>query len=125
MLNKIEQTVFNILKGLKLEVHPQYNIDKYTVDFLVEGKYIIECYGDFWHCNPQRYGPSYFNKGKRKTAEEIWQRDSERKKTFEELGYMFMSLWESDIKNNSPRTLKKKIKTFIQKERKNGHDDDT
>lgn len=118
MLNKIEQTVFKLLKTLNLEIQPQFKIDKYTVDFLVEGKYIIECYGDFWHCNPSRYNSTYFNRGKRKTAAEIWERDAERKELFETLGYEFMYLWESDIKNKTPRTLKKKIKTFMQNRQK-------
>lgn len=118
MLNRIEQTVFKILKTLDVEIQPQSKIDKYTVDFLVDGKYIIECYGDFWHCNPDRYAANYFNRGKRKTAKEIWDRDMERKTLFESLGYDFMYLWESDIKNKAPRTLKKKIKAFIQNRQK-------
>lgn len=118
-LNKIENTVCNILKKMKLQVEPQVNIDRYTVDFLVEGKYIVECYGDFWHCNPQRYAPGYFNKGKKKTAKEIWDRDLSRKKLFEGMGYKFISLWESEIRDN-PKKVKKKLKRLI-KEDNNGH----
>lgn len=118
-LNKIEQTIFDILKKLKLKTVPQVKIDKYMVDFLVEGKYIIECYGDFWHCNPQKYSPGYFNKGKKKTAKEIWERDLQRKNTFQDMGYKFISLWESEIRNN-PKKVKIKIKKLI-KEDKNGH----
>ena len=70
--NKIEQTVSSILSRLNLPFKEQVSVDKYTVDFLVDDKYIVECYGDFWHCNPQQYTSSYFNRGKKKTAEEIW-----------------------------------------------------
>lgn len=111
-LNKIEQKVFDILKRLNVKFEAQIEIDKYNVDFLVNGKYIVECYGDFWHCNPQKYKPSYFNKGKKKTAQEIWARDLERKKRFEELGYSFMYLWETDI-NDHTKKVKSKLKRYL------------
>ena len=85
--NKIEQAVSSMLTRLNLPFKEQVTVDKYTVDFLVDDKYIVECFGDFWHCNPQQYTSSYYNKGKKKTAEEIWQRDKERKEKFEQLGY--------------------------------------
>lgn len=113
--NKIEQKVSTILTRLNLPFEAQVAVDKYTVDFLVGKKYIVECYGDFWHCNPQQYTSSYFNRGKKKTAEEIWQRDMERKKKFEELGYKFLCLWECDIKNN-PKIVQSKIKKYIKLE---------
>lgn len=111
-LNKIEQKVYDILKRLNVKFEAQLEIDKYNVDFLVNDKYIIECYGDFWHCNPNKYKSSYFNKGKKKTAKDIWGRDLERKKKFEELGYKFIHLWETDI-NDSPKKIKTKIKRFL------------
>lgn len=111
-LNKIEQTVFDILKKLKVKFKVQVEIDKYNVDFLVNDKYIIECYGDFWHCNPHKYKPDYFNKGKRKTAREIWDRDLERRKKFEEMGYRFINLWECDIKDNTKK-IRTKLKRYL------------
>ena len=111
-MNKIEQKVFDLLKNLRVKFQTQVEIDKYNVDFLVNDKYIIECYGDFWHCNPQKYSPNYFNKGKRKTAKEIWERDLERKKRFEELGYKFINLWECDIKENCKK-IRSKLKRYL------------
>ena len=110
--NKIEQTVSTILSRLNLPFKEQVALDKYTVDFLVDNKYIVECFGDFWHCNPQQYTSSYYNKGKKKTAEEIWKRDKERKETFEQLGYKFLCIWESDIRRD-PKIVKSKIKRYI------------
>lgn len=114
-LNNIEKTVFDILKKLGTKIKIQHTIDKYSVDFLVNDKYIIECYGDYWHCNPNKYKPSYFNKGKRKTAKEIWDRDSQRKRLFDELGYQFMYLWESDIKNH-PKKIKTRLKRYLKED---------
>ncbi len=108
-LNTIETKVATILESLNVPFEQQVAIDRYTVDFLVDKKYIVECYGDFWHCNPHQYTSSYFNRGKKKTAEEIWKRDMKRKEQFEKMGYKFLCLWESDIRNN-PKIVRSKIK---------------
>jgi len=72
----------------------------------------MNCYGDFWHCNPHQYTSSYFNRGKKKTAEEIWERDNQRKEQFQKMGYKFLCLWESDIREN-PKIVRSKIKKNI------------
>jgi len=113
--NTIEQKVATILSSMNVAFVPQVTIDKYTVDFLVNKKYIVECYGDYWHCNPEQYTSSYFNKGKKKTAGEIWERDNQRKEYFEKQGYKFLSLWETEIKNN-PKIVRSKIKRNIKLE---------
>ena len=110
--NGIETKVERIIQSLNIPYEQQAVIDKYTVDFLVNGKYIVECYGDYWHCNPHQYTSSYFNKGKKKTAEEIWNRDMERKAQFEKMGYKFLCLWENEI-NNNPKIIRSKIKSNI------------
>lgn len=115
-LNNIETKIYNILNTLNFSIKTNAQIDKYNVDFLVNDKYIIEVYGDFWHCNPTKYSAEYFNRGKRKTAEEIWKRDECRKQLFESLGYTFLSLWESEINGNT-KNVRNKIKKLISKER--------
>jgi very-short-patch-repair endonuclease len=85
-VNTIETKVATILESMNVPFEQQVSIDRYTVDFLVDKKYIVECYGDFWHCNPHQYTSSYFNRGKKKTAEEIWERDNQRKEHFQKLG---------------------------------------
>lgn len=115
-LNNIESKVYNILTSLRVSFKIQANVDKYNVDFLVDDKYIIECYGDFWHCNPERYKPDYFNRGKRKFAKDIWKRDMCRKEFFEEHGYKFLSLWETDI-NKHPKKVRSKIKQLLRQKK--------
>jgi G:T-mismatch repair DNA endonuclease (very short patch repair protein) len=110
--NTIETKVATILESMNVPFEQQVAIDKYTVDFLVDKKYIVECYGDFWHCNPHQYTSSYFNRGKKKTAEEIWERDNQRKEQFQKMGYKFLCLWESDIRNNV-KIIRSKIKKNI------------
>ena len=113
--NTIEQKVATILSSMNVPFEEQVTIDKYKVDFLVDKKYIVECYGDFWHCNHHQYTSSYFNRGKRKTAQEIWERDLERKKQFEKMGYKFLCLWENEI-NTNPKIVRSKIKRNIKLE---------
>ena len=113
-VNTIETKVATILESLNVSFEQQVAIDRYTVDFLINKKYIVECYGDFWHCNPHQYTSSYFNRGKKKTAEEIWERDTKRKEQFEKMGYKFLCLWESDIRNN-PKIVRSKIKKGVDK----------
>lgn len=110
--NTIEHKVEQILQSMNVPYVQQATIDKYTVDFLINKKYIVECYGDYWHCNPHQYTSSYFNKGKKKTAEEIWERDANRKEHFEKMGYKFLCLWEHEIKN-APKIIRSKIKRNI------------
>jgi G:T-mismatch repair DNA endonuclease (very short patch repair protein) len=111
----IETKVAKILTSMNVPFQEQVTIDKYTVDFLVAEKYVVECYGDFWHCNPHQYTSSYFNRGKKKTADEIWKRDTERKTVLENMGYKFLCLWETDIKNN-PTIVRSKLKKSIPKD---------
>lgn len=111
-LNKIEEKVYHLLQQMGKHVSPQTQVDKYNVDFLIDKKYIIECYGDFWHCNPTQYTSTYYNRGVKKTAQEIWSRDERRRKSLQDIGYKFLCLWESEINNNF-KAVRSKIKKFL------------
>lgn len=109
-LNEIEQKILKVLKSMNVSFKTHVSVGNYNVDFLVDNQYIIECYGDYWHCNPLQYKSNYFNKGKKKMASEIWERDKHRKKYLEEMGYTFFYFWEHEINNNI-----KHIKTVLKK----------
>jgi very-short-patch-repair endonuclease len=111
-LNAIEQSVMSLLHSMNLSYESQIRINNYTVDFLIDGKYIIECYGDYWHCNPSRYTADYYNRGKKKTAAEIWKRDEGRKRELEQLGYKVLYFWEHEI-NNNIKDIKAALKRYI------------
>jgi endogenous inhibitor of DNA gyrase (YacG/DUF329 family) len=87
---------------------------KYWADIKINNK-IIECYGDYWHCNPLKYNEKYYHSKIRKTAKEIWEYDQIRKKNIESLDYKFMSIWEYDWNNNKELTMIKILK-FIKNE---------
>ena len=88
-----------MLDGLGVSYKQNYKIGKYEVDFLVKGKYIIECYGDFFHCNPRKYSSNQYNKVLKCESNIKWKKDAERLEALKELGYDSIVLWEQDIKS--------------------------
>lgn len=105
---KIEAKVARYLDDLGLEYKQNHNIARFNVDFLVNDKYIVECYGNFWHCNPQKYSPDFYNRGLKCEAHERWTKDQKRQKELEALGYQFLALWETEI-NRAPKLCKTKM----------------
>jgi very-short-patch-repair endonuclease len=122
--NKTEEEKNKILKNLantlhvingtsKLELWVQKNISHlgfkskatiagYCVDIVHESlPIIIEVNGDFWHANPEIYGPDWINNVNKKTAQEIWNKDRERLNALKAAGYEIIVLWQKDIKNNT------------------------
>ena len=84
-----------------------------SVDIYVPSKkLIIECFGDYWHCNPSRYAADYYNRGKKKTAAEIWKRDEKRKRELESMGDKVLYFWEHEI-NNNIKDIKAALKRYI------------
>lgn len=61
-------------------------------------KKVIECHGDYWHCNPQCFLPTYCNKSTHLTAQEMWNKDSKKKKLLEDAGYIVEVIWENTNK---------------------------
>lgn len=66
---------------------------------------IIECYGDYWHCNPKRFAPDFYHKVAHKTAQEIWDFDAQRLQELKSLGYEVIVIWESDRPNPRRKVL--------------------
>ena len=111
-LNSIEYKIGCILNefGLLWNHNKCFKFKNYCYfpDFYVESKkLIIECYGDFYHGNPNVYKMDdalYKNK----FAKEIWEADDIRKNNFENNGYRYMFFWETDIRKNI-QDIKQKI----------------
>lgn len=61
---------------------------------------VYEYHGDYWHGNPKRYAASYFNKRKKCTMGEIYQKTIEREQAIRDAGYNLIVMWESDWKIN-------------------------
>ena len=111
-LTKIEGKVAQYLDCLGLKYKQNHGVGKYSVDFLVENKYIIECYGNYWHCNPQKYTPDFYNRGLKCEAHERWTKDQKRQEELEALGYQFLTLWENEI-TSAPKLCKTKVMQLL------------
>lgn len=120
---------FSIEVGLFLKTCVNENFDsevliktkdaKFTVDFCHKN-IIIECCGDYWHCNPKIYSANYFHQNIKKPAQEIWDHEKKRKEKLEKLGYNLYFIWEKDWKENQDK-IKKEVLNFyeIHKDKQN------
>jgi very-short-patch-repair endonuclease len=97
---KIEDLVAKVLSDFGIAFKRNIQIGRYNVDFLVADKIIIECFGDYWHCNPRFYTPDFYHKSLHIMADEKWFKDAMRQESLEAQGYAFRSFWEYDIKNH-------------------------
>jgi len=103
-MNSIEYRMANLLDELnikwKYEKIFHFNNISYVPDFyLSDFKVIIECYGNYWHANPDLFDSNKILYENIK-AENKWKYDENKKNKFEENGYKFLHFWESTINEN-------------------------
>jgi endogenous inhibitor of DNA gyrase (YacG/DUF329 family) len=85
-----------------LKDNPDALLEEYLSDversvdiYIPSKKHIVECNGDYWHCNPKIYGPDYYNKLVHLTAQEIWDKDEEKYRQLRSNGYSVDIVWEN------------------------------
>jgi hypothetical protein len=100
-ISKFQRRVYDKV----LKDHPDALLEHYLSDadksvdiYIPSQKRVIECFGDYWHCNPNKYDKEYYNKNVHLTAGEIWKRDQKRCKQLKTTGYDVEIVWESDAK---------------------------
>lgn len=104
---KIEIIIKNILDSKNISYKTQQPIDRWSVDFLLDNGKIIECFGDYWHCNPQRYSSDYkLTEAQQKNIK----RDKEKISYFEKENRNYLILWETEILN---KTAFSKLESFL------------
>lgn len=91
-----------------MKQHPDAELEKYLPDvqkfvdiFIPSRNMVVECHGDYWHCNPTKCSPDYYNRLVHLTAREIWDRDKQKQDLLEKAGYFVEIRWE-----NSGKTFK-------------------
>jgi G:T-mismatch repair DNA endonuclease (very short patch repair protein) len=94
---RIETLVADMLDRLGLPYRQNVQVGRYNVDFVV-GETVIECFGDFWHCNPALWPADRYNRSLHLTAAEKWARDEARAATLQRQGFAFISFWELQIR---------------------------
>lgn len=88
---------------------------KYCPDIIINENIIIECNGDYWHCNPDLYESEFFHKNIRATAKDIWERDNIKKEYLQNKGFVVYFLWENNWNKNKESEIKN-IKDIIDNE---------
>jgi len=109
--SKKEIEIIRIIKKMGFEVKHSYRVDTKICDvYIPKLNLIIEYFGDYWHCNPEKYDADYFNKKKSLTAKQIWDYDKNKIDLIRNFGYNLEVIWESELKNDN-----KKINQIIEK----------
>jgi len=97
-ISKFQEKIYTNIKKL----YPDAKLEYYLTDvcisvdiYIPSINKIIECYGDYWHCNPKKYAPDFYNKSIHKNAKEIWEKDTKRKNILEMSGYVVDIIWEN------------------------------
>lgn len=80
-------------------------VTPYAIPDICVGWKIIDFFGDYYHCNPKKYKPDFYNHCAKKTAQEIWNKDAERTARLEHEGYIVKIVWESDYKADKKKVI--------------------
>lgn len=104
--SSIEVKIQKFLKQLNIEFFTHQYMKEiehsYQCDILIPSmNLIIECDGDYFHCNPLKYPANfvrYKSANKIITAQEIWDRDKIRTEELNKKGFKVLRLWEYEIK---------------------------
>lgn len=100
-ISNFQKDVFSSLSN-NWEMEVPIENTTYTVDFLnKKTNEVIECFGDYWHCNPKKYDKDYYHSRVKKTAAQIWEEDEKRIEQIESQGYYTKIIWESEWRNKS------------------------
>jgi G:T-mismatch repair DNA endonuclease (very short patch repair protein) len=106
--SKKEKEMVVEIKKMGYKVQHSLRVETKICDIFIPSlNLIIEYNGDYWHCNPKKYNPDYFNQKKQKTAKELWEYDKNKIDLIRGKGYNLEIVWESDLKEDN--TLINKI----------------
>ncbi len=98
--SKAEDELAGELRSLGLQIVQNVGILTYNVDILVGDNFIVEYYGDLWHCNPHKYSSEDHVKMIGMKARERWDIDAKRCENLLAAGYNLIVVWESDWKSD-------------------------
>lgn len=116
--SKFSRSVEDFLLKNKIKYKKEFiiktNERKCFVDFLINDNLVIECFGDYWHCNPEKYDPNYYHNKIQNYAKNIWDDDKQRLNFIINNNYNVIVLWENDWNkdNNFFENLKNNINKY-------------
>lgn len=90
----IEAATYQALRDLGIEFLPQYKLGPWLVDaYIPSTRTVIECFGDFFHANPNMYDHSSLYPVQQRNMS----RDNRKLGWLRGHAYRTVVLWESDI----------------------------
>ncbi len=104
-ISVVEYRLRNTLNVQPLVLQREDILSHYVYD-LCKGNKIIEYNGDYWHCNPIKYLPDYYNSRLKMKAKEKWKKDKEKIDFAKSKGYDVKVIWEKDYKDNPNKVIK-------------------
>lgn len=92
-------------------VYNEHLFSKYKApraDILIDGKLVVEVFGDYYHANPSKYkATDLISRFRGKVeAQQIWQEDANRIEKLKLAGYKVLVVWEQTIKQDIQKALK-------------------
>jgi len=100
--SKKSKIISNILDGLNIEYVMEKMIKGKFVDyFLPKYNMVIEYYGDYWHCNPNKFNKEYYMSQLKMEAKEVWEKDKKRIDLIKTEVNSILIIWESTNINDS------------------------
>jgi len=110
--SKPEIELFNYIRdNINENVECNVFVGSRNVDILCGNK-IIEFFGDYWHCNPNKYKKDYFHSRIKLLAEEIWDNDNDKINYLKSKNYDVLVIWENEWSKNRDVEISK-IKRFL------------
>lgn len=98
----IELKTYTALKAMHLQYEPQKRIGRWTADAYVPYyNAVVECLGDYFHCNPAVYPSGPINDMQRYAVE----KDQRRYAELTAAGYLVIALWERAINTQGAQRL--------------------
>lgn len=93
-ISRLEGDLVTALQDIGHDVRPQHRIGRFTVDaFLPAQQLAVECFGDYFHCNPAKYPDGPIDAIQRKNVAG----DQKRLAAMAALGIRVVIVWEADI----------------------------
>ena len=109
-VSKIELEIGKKLSDSNINFKPQFKITSKPYDFYFpEKNLLVEFNGDYFYANPIKYEANYFNKKKNMFAYQLWEQDELKKKEALDGGYNFLTVWESEYKQDKNLEINKII----------------
>lgn len=113
--SKEEKEIYEYLKSLGKYVISDDEVcigdNKFLApDMIINGKVIVEFYGDYFHANPLLHKAEEYIVKKEKTARQLWDADLERQKMLEDAGYSVIIIWQNDFRHDKQATLTSLVK---------------